>query len=237
MARRYAYTVNSAKPADQATEEAIELLGAALHVADQATYAHSARLVRYVHRIGEALNLTHERLLLLQQGAFLHDIGKLLVPEPILVKPGPLSEQEWTTMQRHPASGYRFVHAAPIPEPVAEIVLTHHEWYDGSGYPLGLKGTAISLEARICSVADMLDALTADRPYRLRVGFEEAVTEIEAESGSHFDPAVVKTLRSIPASEWIGLSRLDRLRERQADGTPDGMRQPHTDRRAGDRPF
>lgn len=194
---------------DPAIEAAMESLGATLHARDHRTYAHSARLVRYARRLGKVLGLSAERLLILERGAFLHDIGKLLVHEHILSKPGPLSDSEWRTMRRHPASGYRLVIATPVPEPVADIVLTHHEWYDGTGYPLGLKRTAISLEARICALVDMADALTSARPYRNRIGFEAATAEIAAESGSHFDPLVVEAWRTVPASEWAELSRLD----------------------------
>lgn len=176
-----------------------------MYAGDRHTYAHSSRLVRYALRVGAILGLSREGLRTLHRGALLHDIGKLLVHERILAKPGPLSETEWRAMRRHPASGYRLVTATPIPDPVAEVVLTHHEWYDGTGYPLGLKRTAISLEARICALVDMLDALTSDRSYRQPVGFAEAAAEINDESGTHFDPLVVEAFLTVPVEDWARL--------------------------------
>jgi HD-GYP domain-containing protein (c-di-GMP phosphodiesterase class II) len=195
--------------AEPAVEAAVESLGTALRARDSSTYAHSSRLIPYALRVGEVLSLSPHRLLTLQCGAFLHDIGKLLVHEQILTKPGPLSEPEWSVMRQHPGSGYRIAAAASVPEAIARIVLTHHEWYDGSGYPLGLNGRMIPIEARICALVDMLDALTSDRSYRQPISFEEAAAAIETESGTHFDPMVVEAFLAIPASEWRRLSRTD----------------------------
>nr|MBI3612758.1 HD domain-containing protein [Nitrospirota bacterium] len=192
---------------EPAIEAAVESLGTTLHARDIATYAHSSRLIPYALKIGAVLNLAPDRLHILQCGTFLHDIGKLLVHAQILGKPGPLSEPEWSAMRQHPASGYRIVAAASVPDAIASIVLTHHEWYDGSGYPLGLNGRTIPLEARICALVDMLDALTSDRSYRRPTSFEAAAEEIAAENGTHFDPMVVEAFLTIPASEWRRLSR------------------------------
>ncbi len=199
--------------AEPAVEAAVESLGAALRAQDISTYAHSSRLIPYALKVGEVLSLSPDRLLTLQCGAFLHDIGKLLVHEQILTKPGPLSDPEWSVMRQHPGSGYRIAAAASVPEAIARVVLTHHEWYDGSGYPLGLSGRMIPIEARICALVDMLDALTSDRSYRQPISFEEAAAAIETESGTHFDPMVVEAFLAIPASEWRRLSRTDRPME------------------------
>lgn len=190
---------------EPAVATAINSLGASLRAQDISTYAHSFRLILYASKIGEVLNLSPDRLHTLQCGAFLHDIGKLLVHEQILSKPEPLSDLEWSVMRQHPASGYRIAAAASVPDAIANIALMHHEWYDGSGYPLGLKGRMIPLEARICAVVDMLDALTSRRSYRQPISFEEAATEIETESGTHFDPLVVDAFLAVPVEVWAGL--------------------------------
>ncbi|MDE3226430.1 MAG: HD-GYP domain-containing protein [Nitrospirota bacterium] len=184
---------------------ALHSLGTTLCARDRSTYAHSARLVPYAHKIGTILGLPPDRLRILRQGAFLHDIGKLLVHEQILTKPGFLSDSEWSVMRQHPASGHRIATAWSVPESVTGIILTHHEWYDGSGYPLGLKGRRISLEARICALVDVLDALTSIRPYRRPISFAEAASAIQAERGTHFDPLVVDAFLTVPVDVWAGL--------------------------------
>ncbi|MBM4134147.1 MAG: HD-GYP domain-containing protein [Nitrospira sp.] len=190
---------------EPAVAAAIHSLGKLLRARDITTYAHSFRLIFYASKIGEVLNLSPDRLHTLQCGAFLHDIGKLLVHEQIRSKPAPLSDPEWSVMRQHPASGYRIAAAASVPNAVASIALMHHEWHDGSGYPLGLKGRMIPLEARICAVVDMLDALTSRRSYRQPISFEDAAATIEAESGTHFDPLVVDAFLSVPVEIWAGL--------------------------------
>jgi putative nucleotidyltransferase with HDIG domain len=176
-----------------------------LETGDACTYQHSYRLIGYAERLGRVLGLADQALNDLQWGVFLHDIGKLQVHQRILNKPGLLSEAEWRVMRRHPQSGHRIAQAAGLPEAVTAIVLGHHEWYDGTGYPQGLAGGLISLGARICSLVDTLDALTSLRPYRQPVSFEEAAASIEAESGSHFDPVIVEAFLSLTPAQWAGL--------------------------------
>jgi putative nucleotidyltransferase with HDIG domain len=189
----------------------LQRLDVALRTGDRCTYRHSSRLIGYAEALGRTLGLSGHALGDLQWGAFLHDIGKLQVHERILNKPGRLSEAEWHHMRRHPHGGYRIVQAAGLPSAVTAIVLGHHEWYDGTGYPFGLAGPQISLGARICAVVDTLDALTSLRPYRDPVGFEEAAAAIEAESGSHFDPLIVEAFLSLAPAGWARLqSREDR---------------------------
>ncbi|TAJ07193.1 MAG: HD-GYP domain-containing protein [Nitrospirae bacterium] len=196
---------------EPAVATAIDSLGASLRARDINTYAHSSRLIPYASKIGEVLSLSPDRLHILQCGALLHDIGKLVVHEQILSKPAPLSDPEWSVMRQHPASGYRIAAAASVPDAIARISLTHHEWYDGSGYPLGLKGKRISLEARICALVDVLDALTSTRSYRQPISFTEAALAIQAERGTHFDPLVVDAFLSVPVEVWVGLRPADAL--------------------------
>lgn len=189
----------------QTIDVAIEALGEALNVQDRETLAHSQRVVRYAQALGRILDLSDSKLLTLRRGVFLHDIGKMYVPASILSKPGPLSPVEWAVMRRHPATGYKIVRSHLSMEEVAAIVWFHHEWYDGTGYPAGLTGEEIPLGARICSIVDVLDALTSDRPYRKPVSFAEACELIRSERETHFDPLIVEAFLSITPAQWQAL--------------------------------
>jgi HD-GYP domain-containing protein (c-di-GMP phosphodiesterase class II) len=139
------------------------------------------------------------------RGAFLHDIGKMGVPDSILTKPGPLTAQERNVMRRHCDIGYSVLERIPFLKEAAEIVLSHQECYDGSGYPRGLKGEQIPLGARIFAVADTLDAMISDRPYRKALPIATAREEISRFSGKQFDPKVVEVFLSHPDQLWIDL--------------------------------
>ncbi len=180
----------------------VSTLSTALRAHDLGTYAHSQRVIHYALALGRLLGLPQAALLTLQQGVFLHDIGKLHIPNTILKKSSRLSKTEWEAVQQHPLDGYDMVCALPSFEDTAGIILYHHEWYNGSGYPYGLKGENIPLGARICSLVDTLDALTSHRPYRNPISFPEAFIWIESERGTHFDPFLVDTFTAIPSSEW-----------------------------------
>src|SRR5437773_1280674 len=183
--------------------EAMEALQHALDTRDLSTHLHSLRVACYAARLGRLLGLSPSKLSTLQVGVVLHDIGKVHVPETLLRKPGPLTHEEWKVMRRHAALGYGMVSVIPSLRDAATIVLAHHEWYDGSGYPHGLKGDEIPLCARILSVADAFDAMTAeDRPYREAVSLEQATEEIRTIAGRQFDPGVVEAFCAIPAAEW-----------------------------------
>jgi putative nucleotidyltransferase with HDIG domain len=136
------------------------------------------------------------------RGAFLHDIGKMALPDQILLKPGPLNAEEQEAMRRHCANGYDMLRKIPFLREVAEIVFTHQEYYDGSGYPSGLRSGEIPIGARIFAVADALDAITSERPYRKARSFEKARKEIQRCSGTQFDPAVVEVFLKIPIGVW-----------------------------------
>ena len=175
----------------------IEGLALAVEAKDSLnTRGHLRRVRVYALGIGQALGLKGDELEALQAGALLHDIGKLAVPEYILTKPGKLTPQEFAKMKVHPIVGAEIVEQVQFPYPVAPIVRAHHEKWDGSGYPFGLKGQDIPIGARILSAVDYLDALASDREYRRALPLDEAMKLVEAESGKGLDPEVVKALGS-----------------------------------------
>jgi diguanylate cyclase (GGDEF)-like protein/putative nucleotidyltransferase with HDIG domain len=174
---------------------AIEGLALAVEAKDNLnTRGHLRRVQLYALEIGKELGLVGEELEALHAAALLHDIGKLAVPEHILTKPGKLTPEEFAKMKVHPVVGAEIVEQVKFPYPVAPIVHSHHEKWDGSGYPFGLKGEAIPLGARILAAVDCLDALCSDREYRRALPMEEAIKQIIAESGSSFDPKIVAVL-------------------------------------------
>jgi cyclic di-GMP phosphodiesterase len=179
---------------DQAYDATLEALVAALDVREQKTAAHSRRVARYSMLLAHELGITGEPCRRLCRGALLHDIGKIGVPDAILLKEGPLTDVEWVIMRRHPEMGAEILEDVPFLVHAREIVLTHQERYDGSGYPAGLRGEAIPIGARIFAVTDTLDALLSDRPYHRAVPFETALTMIQAQADATLDPAVVAAL-------------------------------------------
>ncbi|GGS42812.1 HD domain-containing phosphohydrolase [Deinococcus knuensis] len=168
-------------------------LGVALEERDLETAGHTARVVDLSARLGQQLGLHDAKLDALRQGASLHDIGKLVIPDAILRKPGPLDAQEWQVMRHHAERGYEIAHRLSGLMPATlDVIRSHHERWDGQGYPDGLAGEAIPLPARIFAVCDVYDALTHVRPYKEAWSHEAAVAEIRAQSGTHFDPNVVE---------------------------------------------
>lgn len=186
-------------------EVTIEAMGALLDLRDQETEGHSRRVTAYTYALANAMGLRPNELKTAVRGAFLHDIGKIAIPDGILLKPGPLTPEEVEIMQRHCHHGYSIVGKIPSLAGAAEIVYAHQEAYDGSGYPRGLRGEEIPLGARIFAIADALDAITSDRPYRQASSFAYAIAEIERCSGRQFDPAVVKAFKAIPCETWAML--------------------------------
>lgn len=176
----------------------------ALDARDKETEGHAERVVAFSVRLGRELGLSGSDLIALELGARLHDIGKIAVPDHVLKKPAPLTEDEWAIMRIHPAKGQEMVRAMKerLPEDAALIVGQHHEQWNGSGYPLGLKENQICLGARIFAVADTFDAITSDRVYRRGRRYQDALEEILAFSGIQFDPAVVDAFARIDASDW-----------------------------------
>ncbi len=188
----------------QTYDGTLEALVTALDARDQETKGHSIRVARYMLNIAEALGVKEgsQDWVDMQRGALLHDVGKIGVPDAILLKPGKLTPEEWDAMRRHPEIGFRMLREVRFLSGAAEIVLAHHERWDGKGYPHGLRADGIPLGSRIFSVVDTFDSMTSDRPYRLALPVEEALNEIIRCSGSQFDPLVVEAFLDIyPA--WV----------------------------------
>ena len=181
----------------------LRALARALEARDVETAGHSDRVVAYSLRLGRELGLTHKELIGLEQGALLHDIGKIGVRDSILLKRGPLSEEEWVEMRGHIDHGLRIIAGIDFLQGASPVVREHHEKYDGSGYPAGLQGEMIHIHARIFAVADAFDAITSDRPYRASASYDDARREIIINSGAHFDPKVVGAFSNVLESEWI----------------------------------
>ena len=177
---------------DESYTATIEALSAALDYRDCETEGHSLRVTQLSIAIAEAMALEFPYIHTLTLGALLHDVGKIGISDTILHKEGPLNDREWAIMKRHPSIGYEIVHGIKFLEKSAQVILHHHEKYDGSGYPDGLVGEDIPLLARIFAVADAYDAITSERPYRRGRSHQEAIEEIIRCSGSHFDPKVVE---------------------------------------------
>jgi len=192
---------------EQSYESTLEALGAAIDLRDSQTAGHSHRVAVYSAKIAEELAAGEDDLRTIARGAWLHDIGKLATPDAILLKPGALTPEEWRIMKRHAEIGYDLVRRIPFLTNAAEINLTHHERWDGGGYPRGLKGTDIPLGARIFAVADTVDAMTSDRPYRSALSFEEAQEEIRAGAGRRYDSQVVSAFLTVKTEKWKGLRR------------------------------
>jgi response regulator RpfG family c-di-GMP phosphodiesterase len=183
----------------------LESLVTALDARECETGSHSQRVVRFSLAIGDRMGITGEARDHLARGALLHDIGKIGVPDHILLKPGRLTEEEWVEMRRHPEIGARIISGIDFLAPAADIVLAHQERWDGKGYPHGMAGEAIPLGARIFAVADTIDAITTDRPYRRGRSFSYAREELLRFSGTQFDPGVIKVAAAILDDEWLRL--------------------------------
>ncbi|MCD6087891.1 MAG: HD domain-containing protein [Candidatus Hydrothermae bacterium] len=187
---------------EKSYEITLEALVSALDFREHETQFHSKRVASYAVRLARELGVKDEELKYIYWGGLLHDIGKIGVSDSILLKPGSLTDEEWEEMKRHPEIGYRIIENIDFLGPAKDIVLYHHERWDGKGYPLGLSGENIPFYARIFSVIDALDAITTDRPYRKAQSFTKALQEIRRCSGTQFDPEVVKAFLRIPISEW-----------------------------------
>jgi putative nucleotidyltransferase with HDIG domain len=180
----------------------LEALGDALDLKDSETEGHSKRVTAYTIALARAMGLTPSEIKIIARGAFLHDIGKMAIPDDILRKPGKLTPEEQDVMREHCTRGYHMLRKIPFLAGAAEIVFCHQEHYDGSGYPSGLAGREIPVGARIFAVADTLDAITSDRPYRKARSFDHAREEVLRCSGTQFDPAVVEAFLKIPNELW-----------------------------------
>ncbi|HXH51671.1 MAG TPA: HD domain-containing phosphohydrolase [Terriglobia bacterium] len=213
MVERRTHQLQAAmKRIERAYDETLEALGAALDLRDTETAGHSRRVSLYCLEIARAVGCTNEQLKTIARGSYLHDIGKIGIPDSVLLKQGKLTAEEMAIMQTHVRIGYELLSRIPFLSSAAEIVLAHQERYDGAGYPQGLMGEEIPLGARIFAIADTLDAMTSDRPYRQALPFETARDEITRESGKQFDPDIVRVFLSLPEQTW------ERIRLQVASG-------------------
>jgi len=183
----------------------LEALGDALDLKDSETEGHSKRVTAFTILLARNMGIPPGEVKVIGRGAFLHDIGKMAIPDEILRKPGKLTIQEQEIMREHCSRGYQMLRKIPFLSEAAEIVFTHQEHYDGSGYPRGLRGNEIPVGARIFAVADTLDAITSDRPYRVARTVDAAREEILRCSGTQFDPEVVEVFLRIPNEVWLEL--------------------------------
>jgi putative nucleotidyltransferase with HDIG domain len=207
VAARTEQLQNAMSNLERSYDITLEALGDALDLKDAETEGHSKRVTAFTIAIARAMGLPREQIAMIARGAFLHDIGKMAIPDKILLKPGPLDADEVTEMREHCYRGFQMLKKIPFLTEAAEIVYSHQEFFDGTGYPRRLKGEEIPLGARIFAVADTLDAITSDRPYRAKRSVAEAREEIQRWSGRQFDPTVVKTFISMPENIWGDLRK------------------------------
>ncbi|MDQ3131199.1 MAG: HD domain-containing protein [Acidobacteriota bacterium] len=180
----------------------LKALVQALEARDYETHGHSERVVTFSLRLGYELGLDKAALRDLELGALMHDIGKIGVPDAVLRKPAKLNEEEWEQMRLHPLHGQKILRNIAFLEGATRIVAQHHEKWDGTGYPFGLRGEDIDIGARIFSVADTYDAIISDRVYRKGRPYQEALEELEKFAGTQFDPLIVEAFKVIPKEDW-----------------------------------
>lgn len=181
----------------QAYEATIESWVRALDLRDRSIAGHTQRVTELTLRLAHAMGISDEQLVHIRRGALLHDIGKLGIPDAILFKPAPLTQEEQQVMRRHPALGYALLSPIEFLRPALDMVYCHHENWDGSGYPRGLKGEQIPQAARLLSVVNVWDALIADRPFRRGISRDEASAYIKDQAGKQFDPQVVQVFLTV----------------------------------------
>jgi HD-GYP domain-containing protein (c-di-GMP phosphodiesterase class II) len=187
---------------DTSYNNTLDALTAALDMRDRETEGHSRRVVEYTSRLARQIHLDSATIAVIRRGALIHDIGKIGVPDAVLLKPGPLNSEERRIIEKHPLSGYEMLLGIPYLQEEIKIVLGHQEKWDGTGYPFGLKGEAIPLGARLFAIADTFDALLSDRPYRKGRPYAVARQVIAEESGKQFDPLAVAAFLEIRPEEW-----------------------------------
>jgi len=184
-------------------DSTLENLMTALDLRDVETFGHSQTVAKYSQGLASLLGIKdRETMTNIKKGALLHDIGKIAIPDSILKKPGALSPTEWEKIKRHPSLGFGLIKEIKLVKEVGNIIMYHHERYDGKGYPKQLKNKKIPSEARIFALADALDAITSHRPYREERTFSYAKKEIQKHSGTQFDPEVVEAFCSFPLEKW-----------------------------------
>lgn len=210
---------------ERETRSAVASLAEVIDHRDASTFHHSERVALYAVATARELDLEEDLVELIEQAAAVHDLGKIAVPDRILLKPGPLNDEERTAMWLHTEIGAQILRQFHLFRSGASIVLHHHEAYDGSGYPQGLAGDAIPMGARVVAVADAFDAMTSDRPYRSALSIEEAIARLRAGAGHQWDPAVVDALLTVLID-----GRLERDGQPLAAMPPDPVVTPPADR-------
>src|SRR6266702_359983 len=198
---------------ENAYRSTLQALTAALETRDAETHGHSERVVTFSLRLGREYGLTGPQMKALEFGSLLHDIGKIGVPDAILRKPSKLTDEEWVRMREHPLHGQQILRGIKFLEGAARVVAQHHEKWDGSGYPLGLKAEEIDICARIFSVADAFDAITSNRVYREGRSYDAAAQELDEWANRQFDPKVVEAFHRVPPEDWEELRRKSLLRK------------------------
>jgi putative nucleotidyltransferase with HDIG domain len=188
---------------DEVCDMTVSALGAALNLKDHETADHCVRVSENSVRLGEILGLSAFELKNLKWGAYLHDVGKIGIPERILLKDSALAPEERRVVEKHPIMGYTMIRNIEFLSFATDVVLSHHERFDGTGYPHGLKAERVPLNARIFAVMDTLDAMTSDRPYRAALPFAAVIRELETKSGTQFDPEIVEAFTRAPESTWL----------------------------------
>ncbi|MGE5188453.1 MAG: HD-GYP domain-containing protein [Gemmatimonadota bacterium] len=192
---------------ETANENTLYVLASALDVREENTGSHSRRVAGYAIRLAEEMGIDdRDTLAVIRKGALLHDLGKIGIPDSILLKPGALDEAEWKLMRRHTEVGFEMLAGVGFLQEPAEIVLYHHEWYDGRGYPKGLKGEEIPLGARLFAVIDVFDAITTARPYRTPDTYAGASAILRQKGGTHLDPRIVQCFERVPYSDWEAIA-------------------------------
>lgn len=203
----YSQRIRAQEKLSEALTSMVSAMVSAVETRDPYTAGHENRVGEIAYAIGKEMGWDEDRLIGLRMAAMVHDFGKISVPTEILNKPGRLDADEWEQMRKHPETGYEILKDIPFNWPVAEIMRQHHEKIDGSGYPLGLKGDAILPEAKVLAVADVVEAMTSDRPYRAGTDLQVALAEIEKESGVTLDSEVVRTCVSLFREKGLQLPR------------------------------
>ena len=189
----------------QSYDFTLDALAALLDAREHATAQHSARVAKLARILSQEMGLSERDVDDISRGALLHDIGKMAIPDAILMKPGRLTEEDWKVVKNHPKTGYDILKSSPFLQHASEIVYSHQEKFDGSGYPRGLRGEEICLGARIFAVVDAYDAMRTERSYSKILSAKKSVEEIKSKRGTQFDPAVVDILlRCLPQIEAVG---------------------------------
>jgi response regulator RpfG family c-di-GMP phosphodiesterase len=202
VAQRTAELDKAIEEVENSYRVTLKALVQALETRDVETHGHSERVVTFSLRLGYELGLDKNALRNLELGALLHDIGKIGVPDAILRKPAKLTDEEWHKMRLHPIYGQRILRNIPFLEGAVRVVSQHHEKWDGTGYPLKLRGEEIDLGARIFAVVDAFDAMISNRVYRRGRSFEAALQELERCAGTQFDPQIVEAFKNVPKEDW-----------------------------------